>query len=106
MQEHLVGSARLINPFFVLAKLIRRADTMGVSKVDGATFKEKAGELLTKVLAGDITIIDHNGKRAVLMPYSGPAPDFQLYPETDKLLRERLEAASPPMPTGKLLRRA
>jgi len=64
-----------------------------MSTVDAATFKAKADELLAKALNGDITVIDENGKRAVLMPCTGPAPDFQLYPEIDRLLKERLESS-------------
>jgi hypothetical protein len=60
--------------------------------VDAATFKAKAEELLTKALQGDVTIIDKDGKRAVLMPCEGTQPDFQLSPEVDRLLVERLQA--------------
>ena len=63
-----------------------------MSTVDAATFKAKAEELLAKALQGDVTIIDKDGKRAVLMPCQGSVPDFQLYPEIDRLLLERLQA--------------
>lgn len=62
-----------------------------MSTIDAATFKAKAEELLAKALQGDVTIIDKDGKRAVLMPCAGAQPDFQLYPETDQLLLERLQ---------------
>jgi hypothetical protein len=48
--------------------------------------------LLAKALEGDVTIIDKDGKRAVLMPCEAAEPDFQVYPQIDKLLLERLQA--------------
>lgn len=63
-----------------------------MSTVDAATFKAKAEELLAKALQGDATIIDQDGKRAVLMPCEAAQPDFQLYPAVDRLLLERLQA--------------
>jgi hypothetical protein len=62
-----------------------------VSTVDVATLKERAEELIAKAIAGEATVIEQNGKRAVLMPCEGVAPDFELDPETDRLLQERIK---------------
>jgi hypothetical protein len=64
-----------------------------MSTVDAATFKAKVEELLTKALDGEATVIDQNGKRAVLMPCAGIAPDCEMLPDVDELLRSRLEAS-------------
>ena len=63
-----------------------------MSTVDVATLKARAEELVAKAIAGEATVIEQNGKRAVLLPCGGHAPDFELDPETDQLLRERVEA--------------
>jgi len=68
-----------------------------MSTVDMATFKANVDELVTKALDGEVTVISQNGKRAVLMPCEGEAPDFQQSPALDRLLQERLlsEGAEP-----------
>ena len=68
-----------------------------MSTVDMATFKANVDELVTKALDGEVTVISQNGKRAVLMPCEGEAPDFQQSPVLDRLLQERLlsEGAEP-----------
>ena len=38
-------------------------------------------------------MIEQNGKRAVLLPCEGAVPDFELDHETDRLLRERIQAS-------------
>jgi antitoxin (DNA-binding transcriptional repressor) of toxin-antitoxin stability system len=63
-----------------------------MSTVDVATLKAHAEELIAKAIAGEATIIEQNGKHAVLMPCEGAAPDFELDRETDMLLRERMES--------------
>ena len=63
-----------------------------MSTVDVATFKARADELIAKAIAGEATVIEQNGRRAVLLPCEGAAPDFEQDPETDSLLRERLES--------------
>ena len=63
-----------------------------MSTVDVATLKARADELVAKAIAGEATLIEQNGKRAVLLPCEGAAPDFALDPETDRLLHERLQA--------------
>lgn len=63
-----------------------------MSTVDVATLKARAEELIAKAIAGEATIIEQNGKRAVLMPCEGVAPDFELEPETDRLLQERIKS--------------
>ena len=63
-----------------------------MSTVDVPTFKARAEELIAKAIAGEATVIEQNGKRAVLLPCEGAAPDFELDPETDQLLRERGQA--------------
>lgn len=63
-----------------------------MSTVDVKTFKANADELIAKAIAGQATVIEQNGKRAVLLPCEGAAPDFELDSETDRLLRERLQA--------------
>jgi hypothetical protein len=63
-----------------------------MSTVDVATLKAHAEQLVAKAIAGEATLIEQNGKRAVLMRCEGPAPDFQLDPETDRLLRQRAQA--------------
>ena len=59
--------------------------------MDAATFKANAAEFLAKALDGNVTIIDQGGKRAVLMKCDG-VPDVELFPNTDKLLAQRLAA--------------
>jgi antitoxin (DNA-binding transcriptional repressor) of toxin-antitoxin stability system len=63
-----------------------------MSTVDVATLKAHAEQLVAKAIAGEATLIEQNGKRAVLMPCEGAAPDFELDPETDRLLRQRVQA--------------
>ena len=63
-----------------------------MSTVDVETFKAHAEELIAKAISGEATVIEQNGKRAVLLPCDGAAPDFELYPEMDRLLRERAQA--------------
>ena len=63
-----------------------------MSTVDVATLKERAEELIAKAIAGEATVIEQNGKRAVLLPCDGAAPDLELDPGTDKLLRQRVQA--------------
>ena len=63
-----------------------------MSTVDVPTLKARAEELIAKAIAGEGTMIEQNGKRAVLLPCEGVAPDFELDQETDLLLRERAEA--------------
>jgi hypothetical protein len=63
-----------------------------MSTVDLATFRAQAEEFLIKAMAGEGTVIEQNGKRAVLLPCEGTAPDFELHPEVDDLLRERFQA--------------
>jgi hypothetical protein len=64
-----------------------------MSTVDVATLKARAEEFVAKAIAGEATLIEQNGKRAVLMPCEGVAPDFELDPETDRLLRQRMQAS-------------
>ena len=59
--------------------------------VDVATFKEQAEALFAKAIAGEATIIEENGKRAVLVPCDSDVPDFILYPKLDALIQERLK---------------
>lgn len=59
--------------------------------MDVATLKARAEELIAKAIAGEATVIEQNGKRAVLLPCEGNAPDFELDPETDQLLQKRTE---------------
>jgi hypothetical protein len=63
-----------------------------MSTVDVDTLKAHAEELIAKAIAGEATVIEQNGKRAVLLPCEGPIPDFEADPATDQLLRERLHA--------------
>lgn len=63
-----------------------------VSTVNVATLKEHADELVARAIAGEATVIELNGKRAVLLPCDGTAPDFELDPNTDHLLQERMRA--------------
>ena len=58
-----------------------------------ATLKARAEEFVAKAIAGEATLIEQNGKRAVLLPCQGMAPDFELDPEMDRLLRQRMEAS-------------
>jgi hypothetical protein len=64
-----------------------------MSTVDVATLKARAEEFVAKAIAGEPTLIEQNGKRAVLLPCEGAAPDFTLDPEADQLLRRRMEAS-------------
>ena len=63
-----------------------------MSTVDVATLKARAEEFVAKAIAGEATLIEQNGKRAVLLPCQGIAPDFELEPATDRLLRQRVDA--------------
>jgi hypothetical protein len=58
-----------------------------------STLKTEAEELVAKAIAGEATMIEQGDKRAVLLPCEGEAPDFELFPQTDRLLRERLASA-------------
>ena len=58
-----------------------------------ATFKAHAEELIAKAIAGEPTLIEQNGRRAVLLPCEGDAPDFELDRNTDRLLRQRLRTS-------------
>jgi len=40
--------------------------------------KARAEEFVAKAIAGEATLIEQNGKRAVLLPCQGIAPDFEL----------------------------
>ena len=60
--------------------------------VDVATLKAHAEKLIAKAIAGEATVIEQNGRRAVLLPCEGVAPDFELDWDTDRLLYERLQA--------------
>ena len=62
-----------------------------MAAVDVATFKEQAEQLFAKAVAGEATVIEQNGHRAVLLPCDGDLPDFILYPKLDALLQERLK---------------
>jgi len=62
-----------------------------MSTVDVATFKANADELIAKAIAGEATVIEQNGKRAVLLPCEGTLPDFEQDPATDRLLRQRAQ---------------
>jgi len=55
--------------------------------------KTEADELVAKAIAGEATIIEQGQKRAVLLPCEGDAPDFELFPQADRLLRQRLGSA-------------
>jgi len=70
-----------------------------MSTVDVATLKERAEELIAKAIAGEATVIEQNGKRAVLLPCEGALPDFELDPATDMLLRDRADGPGR-QPTG------
>jgi PHD/YefM family antitoxin component YafN of YafNO toxin-antitoxin module len=63
-----------------------------MSTVDVATLKARAEELIAKAIAGEPTVIEQNGKRAVLLPCEGLSPDCVEDPETDRLLSERSKA--------------
>ena len=63
-----------------------------MSTVDVATLKARAEEFVAKAIAGEATLIEQNGKRAVLLPCPGIAPDFELDPAMDRLLRQRVDA--------------
>ncbi len=70
-----------------------------MSTVDVATLKARAEELIAKAIAGEATIIEQNGKRAVLLPCEGPVPDFEVDPATDQLLHDRIQTpGSEPTP--------
>ena len=78
-----------------------------MSTVDVATLKARAEELIAKAIAGEATVIEQNGKRAVLLPCEGVAPDLELDPHTDQLLQQRAKApgAEPTSENWKSLRR-
>ena len=63
-----------------------------MSTVDLATFKANVDALVSKALEGEVTVIDQNGKCAVLMPCEGSVPDLQRFPQLDRVLQERLQA--------------
>jgi hypothetical protein len=49
-----------------------------MSTVDVATLKAHAEEFIAEAIAGEATVIEQNGKRAVWLPCEGVAPDFEL----------------------------
>ena len=57
-----------------------------MSTVDVATLKARAEEFVAKAIAGEATLIEQNGKRAVLLPCPGIAPDFELDPAMDSVV--------------------
>ncbi len=63
-----------------------------MSTVDVLTLKAHAEELFAKAIAGEATVIEQNGKRAVLLRCEGVAPDFELDRDLDRLLRERAQS--------------
>lgn len=62
-----------------------------MSTVDVPTLKACAEELIAKAIAGEATIIEQNGQRAVLLPCAGVVPDFEMDPSLDRLLSERAQ---------------
>ncbi len=63
-----------------------------MSTVDVATFKVHADELIAKAIAGEPTLIEQNGKLAVLQKCETTIPDFMDDPELDNLLHKRTQA--------------
>jgi hypothetical protein len=63
-----------------------------MSAVDVETFKNRADEFIAKAIAGEPTIVEQDGKRAVLLPCDTGVPDFEAYPAIDTLLTERIRA--------------
>jgi hypothetical protein len=61
-----------------------------MSAIDVATLKEHAEEFFAKAVAGEATLIEQNGKRAVLVPCDEGQPDFDLYPQLNALVQKRL----------------
>jgi hypothetical protein len=73
--------------------MVKRRDKLPLmASIDLATLKKDAEELFAKAVAGQATVIEQNGKRAVLVPWDASVPDFELFSEVDSLLRERLNA--------------
>ena len=66
-----------------------------MSAVDVETFKKHAEEFVVKAIAGEATIIERHGKRAVLMPC-----DSEQYPQIDGLLKERVNAPGKEVSAG------
>ena len=64
-----------------------------MSTVDVATLKQRAEELIARAIAGEPTVIEQNGRHAVLLACEGAAPDLELEPDTDRLLQKRMEAS-------------
>jgi hypothetical protein len=62
--------------------------------IDVAALKEHAEELFAKAAAGKATMIEQNGQRALLVPCNDATPDFELYPEVDALISERLKGSA------------
>jgi hypothetical protein len=63
-----------------------------MASVDVATLKQRAEELFAKAVAGQATVIEQNGKRAVLLRCDEGGPDFELYPDVDATLRDRAKS--------------
>jgi len=76
-----------------LAALWGSGRLFSMSTVDVATFKARADELIAKAIAGEATVIEQDGKRAVLLLCEGSVPDFERDPETDRLLRQRAQSS-------------
>jgi hypothetical protein len=72
-------------PFVGLYRVLSYLADM--SAIDVETFKKHAEEFVVKAIGGEATIIERNGRRAVLMPC-----DSEKFPQTDALLKERLNA--------------
>ena len=71
------------------------AKFLKMSTADVATFKAHADELIVKAIAVEATVIEHNGKHAILLPCEGTIPDSKLDPEADRLLQDRARAPGP-----------
>jgi hypothetical protein len=63
-----------------------------MSAVNVATFKAHAEEFVAKAIAGQVTVIEQNGKRAILLPCAEGEPDAELYPEINSLLADRVQS--------------
>ncbi len=68
-----------------------------MSTVDVATLKARAEEFIAKAIAGEATVIEQDGKRAVLLPCEGGRNTGAFHPSAFRLRSSVLSARLGPL---------
>lgn len=61
-----------------------------MSMIDVETLRNRADELVAKAISGEPTVIEQNGRRAILLACEGDSFDFESNASLDRLLRQRI----------------